>query len=143
MRGRHERGVLVDALGAHVGVDPDRRGVDEARQAELARGLQQRERPARVELLGARRILGHLVDVGRRGEVDHGVAAAHRPSRIPGVSDVADDALDLVPAVVRRAPHVEDARLVARGDQGIDHVRADEARSTGDQDAAHDDSSGR
>ena len=41
-----------------------------------------------------------IPDVGRRGKVDHRIAAVHRVLEGPGVEQVADDRRDLVGIVV-------------------------------------------
>ncbi len=121
-----QRQRLLVALGRRVGVDPDRRGVDHAFHAGAARGLEHVQRAARVAALRVDRVGLDLVDVGGRGEVDHGVAAAPSPSQ---------SALEVVE--IARSPSARSRRDAARagghrsagvagGEQGIDDVGADE-----------------
>src|SRR5262249_46202855 len=96
--------------------------------------LQGRPGALDVHQVGVARIGGDGIDVGDRGEMDDRVAAAHRGVERLRVEQVADDGLD-VAVRVRRSNEVEDARRVALAPESVDDVRADEPRSTGDEDA--------
>ena len=125
--------VLVDRARG-VAVDPDRARVDDARDARAARGLQHVERAPRVDRLGLGRTQRDIVDVGRGGQVDDGVAAAHRLAQGLAIEQVAQHGVDLAGLVVRGRAHVEDARLDPGREQAVDDVRAYESGSTGDED---------
>ncbi len=132
---RRDRRVLVDRLLGAVAVDPGGRAVDDAADLGPAGRLEHVERAARVDLLGEHRVGEHVGDVGDRGEVDDGVAVAHRQVEVGGVGDAAGEGLDLERGVVGRGAEVEDPRRVAVAHQPVDHMRADEAAAAGYQDS--------
>ena len=71
-----------------------------------------------------------VVDVGHRGEVEHRAAAVELLGQVVEVEHVDLAPVDVV--AVRRL-RVEHPHGVAGVDQGVDDVRADEARATGDR----------
>ena len=131
---RRDRRVLVNRLLDAIAVDPGRRAVDDAADTGAAGGLEHVERAAGVDLLGEHRVGVDVGDVGDRGEVDHGVAVAHRQVEVGRIGDAAGEGLDFERGVVGRGAEVEDPRRDPPLDQAVDHVRADEAAAAGDQD---------
>ena len=83
-------------------------------------------RAPRVHLLGSRRILRDLVDVGHRSQVDDHVAA--RNGRAYGilVAQVAKRVLEGMTVQVGRDDEIEVPRFVPRRHDLVDDVRADE-----------------
>ena len=108
-----------------------------SRDARLANVLEQHLRPAE---LGAAEVLGgedRAVDVGLGGEVDDRVAAARCARDVGGLRDVAVVELDVrrqIRAVARVRQLVEHDDVVARREQALDEMRADEARAACDED---------
>ena len=132
--GRRDRRFLVDVLLDAVAVDPGGRAVDDAADLGAAGGLEHVEGAARVDLLGEDRVGEDVGDVGDRGEVDDGVAVAHRQVEVGRVGDAAGEGLDLQRRVVGRGAEIEDPRRDAAIEQPVDDVGADEAAAAGDQD---------
>jgi hypothetical protein len=88
-----------------------------------------------VDAAGANGIRHDVVDVGNRGEMDHRIAAADRAPRRLAVRHVAGDREIRPRRVMPRRHEVEHHRLVARGVERVEDVRADEARAAGDEDS--------
>ena len=88
---------------------------------------------ADVYLLGPRRILRDLVDIGHSGQVDDHVAALDSGVDGVRVAEVAESVLERVAVHVRRDDEIEVSRLVARRQHTVDDVRADEAGPAGDE----------
>ena len=133
--GRRQQRLLVDLVGLAVGVDPDRRRVDDPLDAGAARRLEHRHRPARVDALG---VLGRgvdVVDVGHGRQVGDRVTGVQRPLQRLAVGDRAEHRLDRLVGVQvpRRGPQVIDHRLVPARAELVDDVGADESRPTGDE----------
>jgi hypothetical protein len=90
--------------------------------------------------LGAAEVLGgedRAVDVRLRGEVDDRVAPPGGALDVGRLGDVAVDELEVlrqVRAVAGVRQLVEDDDLLARREQTLDEVRADEAGAAGDED---------
>ena len=141
MRGMLERRVLVDDREIGVGVDPDRRGVDDSIDLGGPCGFEHGGGPAGVDALGAERIGPHLIDVRGGCEVGDRVTVAQRGGEPVGVAEIADHDLDI--RVPGRGTEVVDDRLVTRAHEGVDDVGADEARPARHQHASHQLSSGR
>ena len=100
MAGRRQQRVLVDLLGLAVGVDPDRRGVDDPLDPGAARRLEHGHGAAGVDPLGVLGLGVDVVDVGDGGQVGDGVAAVQRPLERLAVGDRAEHGVDRVGRVV-------------------------------------------
>ena len=88
-----------------------------------------------VHLVGAGRVGLHVVHVGHRGEMHHGVAAAHAALEGGDVCAVAPDVLHRAPRVVRGLDAVEVHGHVSALCKRVDHVRPDEPRASCDEDS--------
>jgi hypothetical protein len=105
-----------------VGVDPDRRGIDDPPDAGAAGGLQDVQRSSGVHLLRLAGPLEHGVDVRERGQMRDHLAALARMANCLRIPDVADVRLDLVRRVVRRGPDVEDPDIDSGETKPVDDV---------------------
>ena len=129
MRRQGDGRILVElAFDRCVAVHPHRAAVHDSCNLLLPRRFENHLRPVHVDPVGANRVGDDVADVGDGGEVDDGVAAAHRAPRCFPVREVADHGRDVLARMMRRVNEVEDDRFVAVGVQRVDDVRADEAR---------------
>ena len=114
-------------VGLHVGVDPDRRGVDDAADPRLASGLQHVER-ARCRSARSPRRGGRAPRRRRRPPRGGRRRRSPRTARcdVVGPADVADHGVDRARCVPGRRPRVEDPGPVARGRHAVDDVGPDE-----------------
>jgi hypothetical protein len=131
--GRGQQRVFVDRLGLAVGVNPDRARVHDPLDAGPSCRLEHRDRAPRVDPL---RVLGlrvDVVDVGDGRQMRHRVAAVKRALERLAVGDGPEHGVDRAGRMPWRRPQVVDHRLVSARSQFVDHVRADEARSTCDE----------
>ena len=126
--GEVELRFLVDDVAARRRVDPHRAGEDDATRVGAAGGFEHAGRAQHGDRDALGRLGDHLVDVGHRREMEHRPAALQRVGERVLVEQV--DLRPLGLGLDRRAL-VEDAHRVARADQRVDHVRADEAGSAG------------
>ncbi len=126
---RRKQRVLVDRCVLAVGVDPDRRGVDDPLDARAPRRLEHGNGAAGVDPLGVLGLGMDVVDVGDRGKVGDRVAAVQRALERLAVGDRAEHGVDRARLVPGRRAQVVDDRLVSARAKLVDHVRADEARS--------------
>jgi hypothetical protein len=132
MRGQREQRVLVDVGLDDVGIDPDRRRIDDVRAGCTCR-LEHVQRAAGVQPLRGGRVLRDEPHVGGRREVDDDVAVLGRVAQDVRVEQVAGDDLAAVARFVGPREHVEDARTVSLGKQPVDDMRADEAAAAGNK----------
>ncbi len=138
--GREQREVIVLVDGQITGIAVDRggRGVDHALDLGRARGEQDVQRAADVGLEVLARVAGRDHDVARRA-VEHDLVPGHDGVDLRGIADRALHELEagrgqVLAAAGEQVVEHGDARPLA--DQARDQAAADEARATGDQDAA-------
>ena len=128
-----------------LAVDGHRRGDEDLADAVAARDdLLEKGRAAERVDRGIALDLVHGLPHSHRGrEVDDGVGVVHRLAERVMVADIRDDELDRGVEIVRALPAfvhlrvevVQRAHLVALGEEPVGEMRADEAGSSGDEDA--------
>ena len=91
---RGQQRLLVDRLALAVGVDPDRRGVDDPLDLGAAGRLEHRDGAAGVDPLGVLGLGVDVVDVGDRGQVRDRVAAVQRALERLAIGDRAEHGVD-------------------------------------------------
>ena len=118
-----ERSLTVGRRAVH----PHRRREDRPLHPVLAARLPHLGRRRDVRLGGPHGIGRHVVDVGERGQVEHRVTPGRRYQQPVEIVDVGRRMGDVRPVW---QSHVDHDHVVTRIDEVIDHVGADEARTT-------------
>ena len=123
-------------------VDRRRGRVDDPSHACVARRKQHVERAGDVDLARAQRILDRARHGRQRGLVEDDLASLDGREHPLEAPQIAFDDLDVlrdvkkVSAIAGREV-VEDTHVVAAGEERVDEMRADEAGTTGDENAGH------
>src|SRR6185312_10214504 len=101
--------------------------------AGASRGFQYGHRAARVDALGVLGLGMHIVDVCYGREMCDRVTAVQRALERLAIGDRTEHRFDVAVGMPGRRAEVVDHRLVAACTQLVDYVRADKARSAGDE----------